>query len=144
MAQSSLMTRTVIKVAWAELKYFIANRRSKQGYPEMLYPKKLIAKNSEFKNNSRTSLKKKIFSSTSPVRKKKKIQTNSRNIRNSRIIGHSETLFMELHAFPQLSLNPSSWYWRGVHTMFLNEISCLVQMVLKSCQALHLGLKTSA
>ena len=75
MAQSSLMTRTVIKVAWAELKYFITNRRSKQGYPEMLYPKKLIAKNSEFKNNSRTSLKKKIFSSTSPVRKKNKKKT---------------------------------------------------------------------
>ena len=43
----------------------------------MLQPKKLIVKNSEFKNNSRTSLKKWVIKSTFPV--PKKTQNNSRN-----------------------------------------------------------------
>ena len=38
----------------------------------MFWPKILIVKNSEFKNNPRKSLKKWIFSSTFPVQKKKK------------------------------------------------------------------------
>ena len=54
----------------------------------MLRPKKLIFKNSEFKNNSRTSMKKGIFSNTVPVLYHNKIQNNSRNSR----IGLPESL----------------------------------------------------
>ena len=54
----------------------------------MLRPKKLIFKNSEFKNNSRTSMKKGIFSNTAPVLYHNKIQNNSRNSR----IGLPESL----------------------------------------------------
>ena len=43
----------------------------------MLQPKKLTVKNSEFKNNCRTSLKKWVIKSTFPVPKKP--HNNSRN-----------------------------------------------------------------
>ena len=54
----------------------------------MLWPKKLIVKNSEFKNNSRTSMRKGIFSNTVPVLYHNKIQNTSRNSR----IGLPESL----------------------------------------------------
>ena len=60
----------LLGLPWVELKYFSTNRRSKYGQLEMLEPKNLIVKNSEFRNNTRTSLKKWIFSSTFPVPKK--------------------------------------------------------------------------
>ena len=91
--------RSGLRLPWVELKwYFITYRRFKWGQPEMFWPKILIVKNSEFKNNPRKSLKKWIFSSTFPVQKKKKIQNNSQNSKNSRTTGHPETLCMELHA----------------------------------------------
>ena len=61
----------------------------------------MIIKNSEFKNNSRTSLKKGIFSSSFPV--PKKIQNNLRNSS----IGNLETLGVNLmHPPSYFSPNP--------------------------------------
>ena len=95
------MARPIIKAALDTIEiYFITNGRSKQGTTGNVVTQKNDCKNSEFENNSRTSLKKWVFSSTFPV--PKKIQNNSRSSRNSKTIGHPETLCMELDTSPQL------------------------------------------
>ena len=123
--------RSGLRLPWVELKwYFITYRRFKWGQPEMFWPKILIVKNSEFKNNPRKSLKKWIFSSTFPVQKKKKYRTIHRIQRILEPLGtlklYGITCIPRLFWKPPAPLHnkskfeifqPSFWYWgrgRGV------------------------------
>ena len=75
-----------------------------------------------------------VFSSTFPV--PKKIQNNSRNSKNSKTIGHPDSLFMELHASPlQLFFIPSK---EGFLPVIL-EIPHSIKPNLKSSNPLPLG-----
>ena len=77
----------------------------------------MIVKNSEFKNSSRTNLKKDSFKYISST---KKIQNNSRMSRNSSTIGHPETLCMESHVSPHPQLRVPHSYVGNSATLPIN------------------------